>query len=93
MVSDTANFDELLGAGFTNSGINKGAAAVGCVASVEPDLIFAAGDDQTDEDLFRALPRSAFTVRVGIPHSRATYQLKDHLEVRELLSALLERTA
>jgi trehalose 6-phosphate synthase/phosphatase len=95
LVSYTANFDVQVLEGkkvveVRNSGVNKGAAAVGCVASVEPDFIFAVGDDQTDEDLFRALPKSAFTVRVGIPHSHATYHLKDHLEVRALLSALVQ---
>ena len=93
LVSYTANFDVQVLEGkkvveIRNSGVNKGAAAVGCVASVAPDFIFAVGDDQTDEDLFRALPKSAFTVRVGIPHSHATYHLKDHLEVRQLLGML-----
>jgi trehalose 6-phosphate synthase/phosphatase len=93
LVSYTANFDVQVLEGkkvveVRNSGVNKGAAALGCVASVEPDFIFAVGDDQTDEDLFRALPKTAFTVRVGIPHSNATYHLKDHLEVRELLRTL-----
>jgi trehalose 6-phosphate synthase/phosphatase len=93
LVSYTANFDVQVLEGkkvveVRNSGINKGAAAVDCVAKVEPDFIFAVGDDQTDEDLFRALPKSAFTVRVGIPHSHAAYHLKDHVEVRELLWAL-----
>jgi trehalose 6-phosphate synthase/phosphatase len=95
LVSYTANFDVQVLEGkkvveVRNSGVNKGAAAMGCVASVEPDFIFAVGDDQTDEDLFRALPKSAFTVRVGIPHSHATYHLKDHLEVRGILRALVE---
>jgi trehalose 6-phosphate synthase/phosphatase len=94
LVSYTANFDVQVLEGkkvveVRNSGVNKGAAARECVASVEPDFIFAAGDDQTDEDLFRALPKSAFTVRVGIPHSHASYHLRDHLEVREVLEALV----
>jgi trehalose 6-phosphate synthase/phosphatase len=94
LVSYTANFDVQVLEGkkvveIRNSGVNKGAAALSCVARVEPDLIFAVGDDQTDEDLFRALPKSAFTVRVGIPHSHAAYHLKDHVEVRELLQALV----
>ena len=97
LVSYTANFDVQVLEGkmvveVRNSGVNKGAAALTCVASVEPDFIFAVGDDQTDEDLFRALPKSAFTVRVGIPHSRANYHLRDHVEVRQLLRALVERT-
>jgi trehalose 6-phosphate synthase/phosphatase len=95
LVSYTANLDVQVLEGkkvveVRNAGINKGAAAVGCVASVEPDFILAVGDDQTDEDLFRALPKSAFTVRVGIPHSYATYHLEDHVEVRELLRALVQ---
>jgi trehalose 6-phosphate synthase/phosphatase len=94
LVSYTANFDVQVLEGkkvveVRNSGVNKGAAAVECVAAVEPDFIFAVGDDQTDEDLFRALPKSAFTVRVGIPHSNATYHLKDHVEVRDLLTSLV----
>jgi trehalose 6-phosphate synthase/phosphatase len=93
LVNYTANFDVQVLEGkkvveVRNAGVNKGAAALDCVARVDPDFIFAVGDDQTDEDLFRALPKSAFTVRVGIPHSHATYHLKDHLEVRELLAAL-----
>jgi len=95
LVNYTANFDVQVLEGkkvveVRNAGVNKGAAALDCVARVDPDFIFAVGDDQTDEDLFRALPRSAFTVRVGIPHSHATYHLKDHLEVRELLAALVD---
>ncbi len=95
LVSYTANFDVQVLEGkkvveVRNSGVNKGAAGMGCVASVDPDFIVAVGDDQTDEDLFRALPRSAFTVRVGIPHSHAAYHLKDHLEVRDVLRRLVE---
>ncbi len=93
LVGYTANFDVQVLEGkkvveVRNSGVNKGSAALECVALVEPDFILAAGDDQTDEDLFRALPRSAYTIRVGIPHSHAAYHLKDHVEVRRLLADL-----
>jgi trehalose 6-phosphate synthase/phosphatase len=95
LVSYTANFDVQVLEGkkvveVRNSGVNKGAAALGCVAEIQPDFIFAVGDDHTDEDLFRALPQGAHTVRVGVPHSHATYNLKDHLEVRELLNILAD---
>lgn len=98
LVSYTANFDVQVLEGkkvveVRNSGVNKGAAAVGCVASVEPDFIFAIGDDHTDEDLFRALPKGAFTVRVGVPHSHATYNVKDYVEVRELLNVLVQASS
>jgi trehalose 6-phosphate synthase/phosphatase len=97
LVSYTANFDVQVLEGkkvveVRNAGVNKGNAALGCVVRVEPDFILAAGDDQTDEDLFRALPQSAYTVRVGIPHSHAAFHLEDHVEVRELLEALATRS-
>lgn len=72
-----------------NSGVNKGVAAAKLVGDVQPDFVLAIGDDQTDEDLFRALPPSAFTVRVGMPFSRARYSLNDYREVRSLLCRLL----
>lgn len=72
-----------------NSGVNKGLAAAKLVGDVQPDFVLAIGDDQTDEDLFRALPPSAFTVRVGMPFSRARYSLNDYREVRSLLCRLL----
>lgn len=94
VVSYTANFDVQVLEGkkvieIRNSGVNKGAAALHCLAQLRPDFIFAAGDDLTDEDLFRALPAEAVTVRVGATHSHATYRVADHVELRALLQGLL----
>jgi trehalose 6-phosphate synthase/phosphatase len=94
VVSYTANFDVQVLEGkkvveIRNAGVNKGAAALHCLAQVESDFILAAGDDLTDEDLFRALPASAVTVRVGATHSHATYRVDDHRELRALLGRLL----
>ncbi|HYO79832.1 MAG TPA: bifunctional alpha,alpha-trehalose-phosphate synthase (UDP-forming)/trehalose-phosphatase [Bryobacteraceae bacterium] len=52
-------------------------------------FILAVGDDRTDEDLFTALPVSAWTVHVGYGQSRANYGLRDVSAVRALLSELL----
>ena len=52
--------------------------------------LLAIGDDQTDEELFDALPRSAITVAVGSVPSRATHRLGGETPVRELLRALLD---
>ncbi len=98
VVSYTANFEVQVLEGkkvveIRNSGVNKGAAAVHCLARERPDFIFAAGDDLTDEDLFRALPSDAVTVRVGGAHSHATYRLADHLELRQLLGLFLRSTS
>ncbi len=73
-----------------NAGVSKGFAAAHIVSLNNPDFILAIGDDQTDEDLFRALPPSAVTVRVGLPFSHARYSLNDVRDVRRLLSRLTE---
>lgn len=71
-----------------NAGVNKGAAAAHVVSVLNPDFILAVGDDLTDEDLFRALPAGAATIRVGAPFSNARYSVPGVNEVRALLHAL-----
>jgi len=73
-----------------NSGVNKGAAAMQVAADPIPDFLLAVGDDQTDEDLFRALPRSAVSIRVGAPFSHARYSVNDYQDVRQLLREFLD---
>lgn len=95
VVSYTANFDVQVLEGkkvveVRNSAVNKGGAALHALETVQPDFVLAAGDDQTDEDLFRALPRSANTIRIGQPHSLATFHLQDHQEMRRVLGKLLQ---
>jgi trehalose 6-phosphate synthase/phosphatase len=71
-----------------NTGVTKGTAAQDWVARSEPDFILAIGDDWTDEDLFRALPPTAFSVRVGLANTAARYYLGSHTAVRRLLREL-----
>jgi trehalose 6-phosphate synthase/phosphatase len=52
------------------------------------DAIIAIGDDQTDEDLFNALPASAITIAAGAAPTAARYRVPDYRAVRELLWAL-----
>jgi trehalose 6-phosphate synthase/phosphatase len=73
-----------------NSGVTKGVAGAAAITH-GPDFIFAAGDDATDEDLFRALPRDAITVCVGGTHSHAAYRLSDYRELRAVLRSLIPR--
>jgi trehalose 6-phosphate synthase/phosphatase len=72
------------------AGVNKGAAAAALALELEPDFVLALGDDQTDEDLFRALPASAHTVHVGTPFTSAHYNVSEQRDVRPLLRALVE---
>jgi trehalose 6-phosphate synthase/phosphatase len=73
-----------------NTGINKGTAALEWLSSQSPDFILGIGDDWTDEDLFRALPPSAFSVRVGMAKTAAQYHLANHAAVRRLLTDFCE---
>jgi trehalose 6-phosphate synthase/phosphatase len=71
-----------------NSGVSKGTAALEWLKSVEADFILAIGDDWTDEDLFRALPLTAYSVRVGLANTAARYYLGNHTAVRRVLREL-----
>jgi len=73
-----------------NSGINKGTAALEWLTGRTPEFILGIGDDWTDEDLFRALPSTAFSVRVGVAATAASYYLASHTAVRRLLRDLSE---
>ncbi|MHA4895296.1 bifunctional alpha,alpha-trehalose-phosphate synthase (UDP-forming)/trehalose-phosphatase [Pedobacter sp. PWIIR3] len=70
---------------FKNIEVNKGKAAQNWLHQNNPDFIIALGDDHTDEDIFKALPDSAYTIKVGSNISAAKYYLKDYKEVRDLL--------
>lgn len=69
-------------------GINKGAAANNFLMNLDADFILAMGDDWTDEYLFRELPGTAITVKVGIKHTSASYKLETVEAVRKLLGIL-----
>ena len=73
-----------------NTGVTKGTAALEWVTGYAPDFILAVGDDWTDEDLFRALPSTAFSVRVGLANTAARYFLPNHGAVRRVLRDLRE---
>jgi len=71
-----------------NIEVNKGKAALKWLQKINPDFILALGDDWTDEDTFKALPKEAYSVKVGDVHSAAKYSVGDYKGVRELLKAL-----
>jgi trehalose 6-phosphate synthase/phosphatase len=71
-----------------NSGVSKGTAAMEWLKGLEADFILAIGDDWTDEDLFRALPTTAYSVRVGLANTAARYYLSNHTAVRRVLREL-----
>lgn len=67
---------------------DKGQAALSLIKDEAYDFIFAAGDDTTDESLFKALPESAFTIRVGMSLSVAKYNVYNIAYLLKLLKEL-----
>lgn len=72
------------------SGYDKGTVALKLLALAAYDFLLAIGDDKTDEDLFRALPEQALTVKIGVMASLAKYNLADQQGVVRLVNHLLE---
>jgi trehalose 6-phosphate synthase/phosphatase len=68
--------------------INKGRAATAIMKDKEYDFILAVGDDWTDEDTFKAMPKSAYSIRVGYAYTQANYNIKSVKQVRQLLTKL-----
>ena len=73
-----------------NAGVSKGAATVEWANAKKWDFILAIGDDVTDEDTFKVLPTTAYTIKVGDQPSIATYRIASVTQVRQLLGLLIE---
>ncbi len=67
---------------------DKGQAAINLMKNESFDFILAAGDDKTDEFLFKSLPKTAYTVRVGVSPSLARYNVTDFSYLLYLLRTL-----
>jgi trehalose 6-phosphate synthase/phosphatase len=72
------------------AGYDKGVAAAKFAMQQKYDFIMAFGDDRTDEDIFRALPFEAITIKIGMTQSVARYNLANQKEVSRIISRLLE---
>ncbi|MGD8627485.1 MAG: bifunctional alpha,alpha-trehalose-phosphate synthase (UDP-forming)/trehalose-phosphatase [bacterium] len=68
--------------------VNKGRASSKWVARQEWGFILAIGDDWTDEDMFEAVPETAYSIRVGLTTTRARFNVGSHQDVRNLLAKL-----
>ncbi len=76
-----------------NAGINKGHAATRIIEKLPGCFALAAGDDYTDEDIFKALASypHAFTLKVGNNATAARYNLSTNREVLRTLHVLSEQ--
>jgi trehalose 6-phosphate synthase/phosphatase len=68
-----------------NNGVNKGFIVTSILKKKNYDFIFAAGDDWTDEDMFKVLPEGAYTIKIGLSSSYAKYNLQNFEELRKLI--------
>jgi len=73
-----------------NLEVNKGTAAKHWLASNTWDFIMAIGDDYTDEDTFKAMPDSAFTIKVGYHETAAKSNITGVEDVINLLDKLVK---
>ncbi len=73
--------------------VNKGRATLDILHENHYDFILSIGDDRTDEDTFNALPKEAFTIKVGTEVSAARFYVKHLRDVRALLRKLADATA
>ena len=73
-----------------SGGINKGVASMQFLQNQNFDFIIAIGDDWTDEYMFKELPESAHTIKVGLKHTAAKYKVESVKSVRKLLTELAE---
>jgi trehalose 6-phosphate synthase/phosphatase len=69
---------------------DKGQAANSLLKDEHYDFILAAGDDKTDEFIFKALSDSAYTIRVGLSPSLAKYNVADFSLLLKLLNSFVE---
>ncbi|MDO9633854.1 MAG: bifunctional alpha,alpha-trehalose-phosphate synthase (UDP-forming)/trehalose-phosphatase [Paludibacter sp.] len=68
----------------------KGSEAKRLIKLDDYDFILAMGDDTTDEDMFRALPDSAYTIKIGNMSQIARYNLRSQSKSLPFLRKLME---
>jgi trehalose 6-phosphate synthase/phosphatase len=74
-------------------GFHKGMAAKQFLERAPWDFVLAAGDDTTDEDLFKAMPTSAFSIKVRPGPTAARMRLETPADMLELLNSLASTPA
>ena len=65
---------------------DKGTVTTRIINKKNYDFILALGDDNTDENLFRAIPSHGFTIKVGCNPTSARYNIRDQSEIVNILS-------
>ena len=74
----------------TNADINKGSAINEIIKKNKFDFIICAGDDISDESMFKNLPKKSITIKVGKKSSIAKYYVKNPSEMLNFLEAIVD---
>ncbi|HYE54585.1 MAG TPA: bifunctional alpha,alpha-trehalose-phosphate synthase (UDP-forming)/trehalose-phosphatase [Chitinophagaceae bacterium] len=67
------------------AGIDKGVTALKVLNNFDPGFTLCVGDDVTDEDMFKALDKRAYTVKIGSGATAAQYNILTQQEVLPFL--------
>lgn len=70
--------------------VSKGKASSVWLKKYPHEFVLAIGDDWGDEDIFKAMPREAYTVKIGNAYSVAKYHLDTTDEARKMLTKLVQ---
>ncbi|MEJ8757289.1 bifunctional alpha,alpha-trehalose-phosphate synthase (UDP-forming)/trehalose-phosphatase [Pontibacter sp. H259] len=71
--------------------VNKGKATSHWLNQYPHEFVLAVGDDWGDEEIFKAMPRNAYTIKTGNAYSVAKYHLDGPNEVRDMLARLVKQ--
>ncbi len=76
-----------------NRDINKGKGTKIWLQKFPHDFAIAFGDDTTDEDTFKVMPKNAYTIKVGSNTSAAKYNVDSFKDVRDILKEMIKETS
>ncbi|MFL1682257.1 MULTISPECIES: bifunctional alpha,alpha-trehalose-phosphate synthase (UDP-forming)/trehalose-phosphatase [Bacteroidales] len=70
---------------------NKGSEVARQLGKKHYDFILAMGDDTTDDDMFKALPKNSVTIKIGYVSEAANYNMSTQAEVLPFLETLVNK--
>jgi trehalose 6-phosphate synthase/phosphatase len=71
-----------------SQGVTKGIVGEDLIRRADDDFVLFIGDDWTDEDLFRVLPTTAYSIKVGMAKTHARWMVRGVGDVHALLGLL-----
>jgi trehalose 6-phosphate synthase/phosphatase len=67
------------------TGVDKGITALKLYNHFNPEFTLCIGDDTTDEDMFKALEKKAYTIKIGNDATAANYNIPTQADVLPFL--------